>query len=301
MPSTATLPRWANDIIDATPKRGGGLNRWLLRAAIALRACGRSEQEIIAELRVLTAGEPIKPGEIERAAKRSADYMDGNGTAHHPAPKWPRVDKAARAAVIAGHAGAAVELWEQSPYRPDDDGPITETIIDALFPGNPLICVANALETATTAPRESLRGTLSTMQFVVPSTMTAITGISKEGKASARCLDNTGPRRYLIVEQDAGTADEQAAIIMHLAERAPLVLVTRSGGKSLHSWFVCGGQSELTVLCFFRYAVTLGADRATWTRCQLVRMPDGTRRRPDGTTTRQSVLYWNPGNTEAAA
>lgn len=105
MPSTATLPRWANDIIDATPKRGGGLNRWLLRPAIALRACGRSEQEIIAELRVLTAGEPIKPGEIERAAKRSADYMDGNGTAHHPAPKWPRVDKAARATVIAGHAG----------------------------------------------------------------------------------------------------------------------------------------------------------------------------------------------------
>ena len=54
------------------------------------------------------------------------------------------------------------------------------------------------------------------------------------------------------------------------------------------------------MLSFFRYAVTLGADRATWTRCQLVRMPDGLRRNPDGSTARQSVLYWNPGIMEVS-
>ena len=185
-----------------------------------------------------------------------------------------------------------------SPYRFDDDEPLTETIVNALFPGNPLICVANALETATTAPRDSFSGKLSAMQFIVPSSMTATTGINQDGEPSTRCLDNTGPRQYVVVEQDDGTADEQAAVIMHLADHAPLVLVTRSGGKSLHSWFACGVQSESTLLYFFRYAVALGADRAAWTRCQLVRMPDGTRRTGDGTTARQSVLYWNPEITE---
>jgi len=191
-------------------------------------------------------------------------------------------------------------LWEQSPYRFDDDTSQSEQVVDLLFPGNPLLCVANKLETATTAPRESFRGRLSDMQFIVPSAMTATTGMNQDGKESARCLDNTGPRQYIVVEQDDGNADEQAAVIMHLAEQGPLVLVTRSGGKSLHSWFVCGEQSELTLLCFFRYAVALGADRATWTRCQLVRMPDGTRTRPDGTTARQSILYWNPSITEVS-
>jgi hypothetical protein len=40
---------------------------------------------------------------------------------------------------------------------------------------------------------------------------------------------------------------------------------------------------------FFRYAVSLGADRATWTRCQFVRMPDGAR----DNGSRQTVFYLN--------
>jgi hypothetical protein len=123
--------------------------------------------------------------------------------------------------------------------------------------------------------------------------MTALTGLNQEGKTSARCLDNTGPRRFLVVEQDSGTADEQAAIIMHLAEQAPLVLVVHSGGKSLHSWFVCGQQPESTLRQFFDAAVKLGADPAMWVRCQLARMPDGSRPQ-HGENVRQAVLYWNP-------
>lgn len=37
-------------------------------------------------------------------------------------------------------------------------------------------------------------------------------------------------------------------------------------------------------------AVRLGADKATWTRCQLVRMPDGTRENGN----RQRVHYFAP-------
>ena len=297
----SNLPIWARDIVCNPPSRGEGLNPWLLRASLTLRRCGRTEDEISAELRILTAGEPLKPGEIARAVGRSKDYFTNDGDSMPRAEKWPAIDKEARARIVAAYPADVAELWEQSPYRFADDEPLTESIIDWLFPGNPLICAAPIFNKYETAPRESFRGRLAEFQFIVPSAMSKPLGLTQEGKESARCLDNTGPRQHVIVEQDSGTADEQAAVIMHLAERAPLALVVRSGGKSLHSWFVCGEQSELTVLCFFRYAVTLGADRATWTRCQLVRMPDGTRRKPDGTTTRQSVLYWNPSNTEAAA
>ena len=121
--------------------------------------------------------------------------------------------------MVAEHDGGAVELWEDSPHRFDDDCPRTEAIIDSLFPGNPLICVAPVFNEYETGPRESFRGRLANFQFIVPSAMSKLTGITQEGKESARCLDNTGPRQYLVVEQDSGTADEQAAVIMHLAER----------------------------------------------------------------------------------
>jgi hypothetical protein len=94
----------------------------------------------------------------------------------------------------------------------------------------------------------------------------------------------------LVVEFDQGTFDEHAALLVHLAKLAPLVLVVHSGNKSLHGWFYCEGQSEEKVVRFFQYAVSLGADQATWTRCQLVRMPDGLR----DNGKRQSVIYFSP-------
>ena len=55
-----------------------------------------------------------------------------------------------------------------------------------------------------------------------------------------------------------------------------------------------------------RYAVSLGADRATWTRSQFVRMPDGLRSkggiREDGTREedkRQTVYFFNPGTIKS--
>ncbi len=120
--------------------------------------------------------------------------------------------------------------------------------------------------------------------------MSARTGRTKDGRISARTLENTGPRRFLIVEQDGGTPDEQAGILLHLAKKAPLALAVFSGKKSIHGWFYCQGQPEERLKSFMQYAVSLGADPATWTRCQLVRMPDGTR----DTGARQTIFYFNP-------
>jgi hypothetical protein len=102
-------------------------------------------------------------------------------------------------------------------------------------------------------------------------------------------LSNTGDRRFLICEFDTGTADEHAALLIHLAGYAPLVCAVHRGGKSLHGWFYVHGQSDAKVEKFFRYAVSLGADPMTWTKSQFVRMPDG--RRDNGQ--RQTVFFLN--------
>ena len=86
-----------------------------------------------------------------------------------------------------------------------------------------------------------------------------------------------------------------------------MALVVFSGSKSCHGWFFCAGQPEDKVARFFDYAVSLGADKALWTRSQFVRMPDG--RRFDNKTNEalvaagirnvpqglQAALYFNPG------
>lgn len=165
-----------------------------------------------------------------------------------------------------------------------------DEIVNALFPGNPLLCVGHSNHRFVTRPREELRGRLTEMQLIVPSPMSSRTGHTREGKESAHCLENTGPRRFLVIEQDCGNVDEQSAILLHLAERAPLALAVHSGSKSIHGWFMAAGQSEERLHRFMRYAVSLGADRATWTRSQFVRMPDGTRDNGN----RQTVYFFNP-------
>jgi hypothetical protein len=120
--------------------------------------------------------------------------------------------------------------------------------------------------------------------------MTARSGPTKEGKQSAHALSITGPRRFLVVEFDQGNADDHAALILHLAARAPLAIAVHSGCKSIHGWFYCLGQPEENLRSFIRYAVSLGADPATWCRSQFVRMPDGLR----DNGKRQVVYFFNP-------
>jgi hypothetical protein len=96
--------------------------------------------------------------------------------------------------------------------------------------------------------------------------------------------------QVLVLEFDQGAPDEHAALLLHLAERGPLALAVHSGSKSLHGWFFCVGRSTQRLHDFMGYAVMLGADPATWTRSQFVRMPDGLR----DNGKRQTVYFFNP-------
>ena len=284
-----SLPQFVRDLLASPPRRGEGLNCWLYRVARVLHPY-RTTTDIRQLLAAATADQPVKSNEIERAVKNSAAtaWQPDQHVESARAAAWPPLNAEQREAIVASGLGL-VDLWEVSPVRFEDNASHAEEIIDALFPGNPLLCVAQSNHQFETRQREELRGRLAEMQLIAPSPMAARTGYTQEGKESEHCLGNTGPRRFLVVEQDGGKVDEQAAVLLHLAERAPLVLAVHSGNKSIHGWFMAAGEPEERLHRFMRYAVSLGADRATWTRSQFVRMPDGTR--DDGN--RQPVYFFN--------
>ena len=288
-PTSKELPQFIRDLMASMPGRGQGLNNWLFRVARVLHPY-RERGEIVALLEAATAGESIKAGEIQRAVDNSASvaWQPGQAPAPRP-PAWPKVNQEQREAVIASTGGLA-DLWELSPIWYDDTETHTEGIISRLFPGNPLLCCGASNSNFNTRPREDWRGRLSDLQLIVPSPMSAPTGKTKDGRISAHTLDNTGTRRFLVVEQDSGTADDQAGVLLHLATMAPLALAVHSGSKSIHGWFYCHGYTDERLHPFMRHAVEIGADPATWTRSQFVRMPDGTR----DNGSRQAVYYFNP-------
>lgn len=272
-------------MLTAPPHAGEGVHIWLYRLARQLHAHLPALEIItLLEERTCNCGRHVSRKEIEDAVKNSiSSAWQPNSKSSNvpntgrPAPsKWPAANREQREAVIVGNGGLA-DLWECGNPRFEDSENHTEQIVDWLFPGNPLLCCGKSSREFDTRTREAWRGHLAELQLIVPSPMSATKGVTKEGKPSAHTLSNTSPRRYLVCEFDTGTTDEHAALLLHLRMFAPLVCAVHSGGKSLHGWFLVEGLAEEKVEKFFRYAVGLGADSATWTRSQFVRMPDGTR------------------------
>jgi hypothetical protein len=245
------------------------------------------------ESRVGNCGRYVPRSEIIAAVQNSLGcaWQPGSRGSQsiHPPPKWPAVNQEQREAILRD-GGGMVDLWEASPVRTQDSESHTEEIIDALFPGDPLLCCGLSNSDFDTRSRSEWRGELSALQLIIPSPMTARSGLTQDGKQSSHALSITGQRRFLVVEFDQGDVDDHAALLWHLALKAPLAMVVHSGSKSLHGWFFCAGQPEERLRQVMRYCVSLGADRATWTRSQFVRMPDGTR---EGGK-RQVVYYFNP-------
>lgn len=290
------FPKFLQDMIDNRPTAGGGVNKWIYRVARHLHA-HMSALEMIAffESRTRNCGREVTLKEITRQVSCSlatAWRRREDGAAPLPPqknkPKWPECDFHKRQKIVDQCYGLA-DLWEESPRRFDDDLSHTEEIIDRLFPGNPWLCCGQSNNNCDTRHREDW-GDLSGFQLIVPNPMSARRGLTLDKKPSKRSLNNTGPRRFQVCEFDGGSFDEQAAIILHLAEFAPLVLALHSGGKSIHGWFFVAGQSEEKIKRFFRYAVSLGADDATSSPVQLVRMPDGARANGN----RQTTYFFDP-------
>jgi hypothetical protein len=230
--------------------------------------------------------------------------------------KWPACELDELDAIV--RVGPHLyDVWERSPYRFWDGENHAEEIIDAVFPGDPLLCCGLQEWQFATRRRSVWRGKLATLPLIVPNPMLRSQGLTKGGKVSQHTLDATAARVYLVVECDFSRyhndgspteflplvdnwerdgitpVDACAAVIWHLKETEglPFVLGVHSGNKSFQGWynaFDCGEDTELYP--FMRRAVALGADHVTWTPSQFVRLADG--RRQNGKP--QVTYYFDP-------
>lgn len=298
-----SLPPFVQQLINNCPRAGNGVHTWLFSVARNLHAHYPATEIVqLLQSKVGCCGRDVSEAEIVEAVKNSF------ATAWKPSlrkpkkpwsrtslatksshPKWPTLDADKRENLLRSGGGLA-KLLEVSPIKFGEGAEPTEEVIDRLFPGDPLLCCGKTGYEFETKPREAWRGQLAKLALVVPSPMSALTGITKTGKESAHSLNSTGPRRFLVCEFDNGTLDEQASLLLHFAGFAPMSCVVHSGGKSAHGWFFVDGQPENKVARFFRYTVSLGTDPALWTRSQFTRLPGATR----DNGRRQNVLFFNP-------
>ncbi len=327
------IPDWLKHSLANPPAAGAGIHAWLfstarqlhahmppgaVEAALAAATAGAARRVTGREIRDAVAnshavawtkgGTPAKPGSHRAAEDPVAAAL-----------AWPAVISHERKAMLSRVAKSGVfgvaDLWEQSPRRGLEEMSCADWL-DILFPGAAWLCLAkdHPATARTRQPEKWSGGRADGCGLVVPSPMTGPSGKALDGRASHRCLDNTGPRRWLVIEFDSGTLDEQACLHWYLAEAAEamgwprLALVVSSGGKSLHGWYgLCGEEEHSKAM--MEYAVLLGADHSTWVRCQPVRLPAGLRRMttpeerdkyslPEGweppTEVRQTVIFFNP-------
>ena len=294
------LPHWLRKSILKPPKTGDGVHQWLFKTGLQLhRHLNCDEIFKLLSAVVSNCGREVLATEIQDAINNSKDLTGKNkaegGTSkrtHKPrSKKWPSTNVDLRSKIITETAITVDKLKAASPLTTGQPSQDTKFYIKRLMPGNPLLCIGSAPDKCdTTTWKDWQRFIINQNSLIVPSPMSATYGVNKKSKRSFRCLDNTGPRCYVITEFDGGTLDEQASLLWHLKQYAPLVMVLWSGSKSLHAWWNTVDVPEETTRRFFNYAVSLGADRATWTRCQLVRLPEGWR---EDKGVRQHVLYFD--------
>ena len=280
--------RQENAQIPPCPVGGQGVHRWMLEAAHAARRSGMTAEQAVTQIAAHMTRYPNSRTEIDDAVQKA---FGGQGIwrprpLFPKEPKWPTPNLEQIEAAAASGLGV-VDLWEMSPIRWSDGTPHTTELLKKLFGGDPWLCVGSTRDFFT----ERLSRIPKPEQFgqIVPSPMLDKYGTTQDGRQSQHTLRGTGARRFLVLEFDGIDRDTQAAVLLHLAERAPLTLAVDSGGKSIHGWFFCQGKTDEQLRPFFRMACGLGADPATWLRSQFVRMPDG--RRDNGN--RQSVLFFN--------
>ena len=321
MKSLRELPSSLVDLLNSPPPAGSGIHQWIASCAWKLCRLVSPEQahELLAEAALACDREDpsreingaIQSALLKQCPSRAKAQPWGKprrGT--HPDPDWTSI------ASIAARGEGMKHLVNLSR---DTQSRSCWEWLSLLFPGNPLLCLATNPKDARTRRLSQWIESGVTPSLIVPSPMCATMARNAEGKRSHRCLNNTGQRRYLVVEFDfkpdapdavptpAGmilvrmaaespprtATDLCAALLLDLQRMgAPLVLVVHSGGKSLHGWFNVVGKNDDELKPFFHACRRLNADPATLVRCQPVRLPEGTRRH-NGDSCPQPVLVFD--------
>jgi len=194
-------------------------------------------------------------------------------------------------------------IWEESPLRVDECS--SQEVLSLLFDESELISSGTFFEPRTRPMGHWLKHGFSGDLFC-PNPMRCRLGTNLQGKASERCRDNVGKRRFLVYESDDESLgfDEKASLIRCLREKtdANLRMVVHSGGKSLHAFFdAC--EKEEDNWRFMSVAVKYGGDPDMYRPEQQSRLPNAIRLSKGfgrhllddhGTPIRQKCLYLNP-------
>jgi hypothetical protein len=287
---------------------------------LAWHFCVRSEYEPgvafnLIRSGVADCGREVPDREINRAialATGSAPNRQGESSL-----AWPKPDAGKVRQLVEEYPTFDVEALRQHSSNQINGYGMPYSVLERLFYPKALVCAGTEFDKAETRSLESyIPLDRKAFQFVVPNPMSKRSGRSQDGHPSIRCLDATGPRRWLVIECDfkkeddcgnptiwaplieewakAGLTvkDASARILRHLTERQyPLVMVVDSGGKSLHGWFWVKDEPESKVRAFMSEAATLGADTHLYVMCQWARFPGGYR--PDKQKN-QDVIYFRP-------
>ena len=272
------------------PAGGEGVHKWLMHAAFQCLNAGLSATETCDKIRKRMTRPENAADEVSNTVKE-AHRRIGLGVAadFETRVKWPGRDEKGMAGLV------------RSPLPPPVEGLTATSAIEALFPGNPFLCIVARRDAKPQSVPLSDYECLENAQLLVPSPMLGARGrVKNKAYLSARGIHNVGRRKYLVIECDFQPVDKELcwSVLRTLGTKRPLLGVVDSGGKSLHGWFAVDPSEDDdggNLLGFMQLAVSLGADSATWRKNQYVRVPGGLRM-PG--SVRQEIVYWNSERIE---
>jgi hypothetical protein len=240
----------------------------------------------------LRPGRQLLPPEVERA------IATAYGTPHKAGESVPRVaslSPAALASLCPPISEKAAQAFVAS--SPMDRTATTAAILAALFGPDEFIalkprnqCSPERCKVRELPTRFATSGT--PFQFVSSSPITGRLEMTQDGKRSYGALGCFTVQRFVVIEFDSASPQEQFARLLWLKEKAghhsPMVMMLKSGQKSTHAWFL--PTSEAVADQLKTAGVKLGADPAAMRIHQPVRCPN--QRRDNGNP--QEVLWLAP-------
>ena len=177
------LPDYAIKRLNSCPSAGDGVHSWLFKTARALHYWFPDKNQLVDVLERAAQGNgrTVPRCEVVNAVVNSEASAWRPGGAKNLArlqisrkPSWPERDTTKILSIVS-QAGGLAEFKDMSPVEFDECDP--EPVIDALFPGNPLLCVAKDKYHPVIYHREQLRGRLNECAFIVPNPQISYGGV----------------------------------------------------------------------------------------------------------------------------
>ena len=314
----ATADRY-REVLHRIPPPGAGCHAALLGAANVGIMAGRSDGEILSDIRAnIPAGTRRVPDReiMEAIAKARREVTAGTTTGYYrppsrPAPR-PLIDgMATRSRLIrTGDGAGPADLWELSPFRPDyppcyRDALAVLSLYDAaewLYLGDQY---GKTVKQVSEWRGQIERGQVAPWPHIAVNPFDGQAHDIGDGKTSYRCDAAVNAFRFAVVEFDALSKPDQFAFwysIIH-EKLLPVAVLLDSGGKSIHAWIRvdlpdrAAWDREIGTRFYGDAGVftAMGADKACRNPSRMSRLPGHYRAERSAW---QTLLYLDPKQQE---